>query len=231
MTVRARASAPASAPDIGERTSAGGPDVGRGGCAATMTVVTGHDPHRDGRQNDGDRRDPVWQPVSRVGPMTEMVAGQVEHSRHMYELLERARPAHRGAVPEQVLDDATVSRTVEVYGRMAGDYRAEFAEQARRWQRQQGLDARTREQVEAFAARVDEHLVLLDELLALAEELAPTPSRRSWPATTPSSAWSTWPVSSASTGSTRTPTGRRTRAGPGRATLRTGLPKLPRSAK
>jgi len=136
-----------------------------------MTVVTGHDPHRDGRQNDGDRRDPVWQPVSRVGPMTEMVAGQVEHSRHMYELLERARPAHRGAVPEQVLDDATVSRTVEVYGRMAGDYRAEFAEQARRWQRQQGLDARTREQVEAFAARVDGHLVLLNELLALGEEL------------------------------------------------------------
>jgi len=56
---------------------------------------------------------------------------------------------------------------------MAGDYRDRFAAQARRWQAQDGLDDRTRANVDAFAANVDEHLVVLDAILALMDEVAP----------------------------------------------------------
>jgi len=54
---------------------------------------------------------------------------------------------------------------------MAGDYRDRFAAQAR--QAQDGLDDRTRANVDAFAANVDEHQVVLDAILALMDEVAP----------------------------------------------------------
>ncbi len=56
---------------------------------------------------------------------------------------------------------------------MASDYRELYAAQARRWQAQEGIDERTRANVDAFAANVDEHLVVLDAILALIDEVAP----------------------------------------------------------
>ncbi len=52
---------------------------------------------------------------------------------------------------------------------MATDYRELFATQAQAWQAEAGLDVA----IENFAARVDEHLVVLDAILALMDEVAP----------------------------------------------------------
>ncbi len=95
-----------------------------------MTPVTGHETDDGPAQHDEGRGEPVWQPASRVGPWTLMVLEQLAHSRDMWATLEQARPTRPGAA---VLDDATVSRTREVYGQMARDYRELYAAQARRW--------------------------------------------------------------------------------------------------
>ncbi len=123
----------------------------------------------DGGRDDG-RGQRVWHPVSMVPALTVVVDEQLAHSRTMLAKLEKARPTRPDAA---VLDDATVSETRRVYGRMATDYRELFATQAQAWQAEAGLDVATRARVENFTARVDEHLVVLDAILALMDEVAP----------------------------------------------------------
>jgi hypothetical protein len=100
------------------------------------------------RRSDAGREDqPTWQPLAAVGTLTSIVTEQLEHTRTQLALMEQARPSRPDA---RILDDHTVAETLRVYGQMAQDYRALFAEQGRRWQAQTTLSATQRAQVDAY---------------------------------------------------------------------------------
>lgn len=106
---------------------------------------------------------PRWQPISALPMLAALVEDMLGGAREHYETLgqARARPS--------MLDDATLDRVVQVYGKTAEDHWL-FEEQAARWAKET-LTPQQRREVERFGVQVDTLGEVLAAILALAEEL------------------------------------------------------------
>lgn len=135
---------------------------------STGTGTAGHAAEPGGDGHGGP--EPHWQPISRVGLLSTHVAEQLADSRAQLALLEQARPSRPAA---RVLDDHLLGEVRRVYGQMAADYRALFAEQARRWNSDTPPEHPAAAQLAEYTRLVTEHLQVLGEILTLAEEIAP----------------------------------------------------------
>lgn len=114
------------------------------------------------------QRQPIWRPVGAVGMLTAVVTEQLKHTRDLLALMEQARPSRPDA---RIVSDYTVSETLRIYGQMAVHYRSVFAEQGRRWLAEATSNTTIQQAVIAYTKLVDEHLVVLNDLLALAEQV------------------------------------------------------------
>lgn len=106
--------------------------------------------------------EPTWQPLSALPMLTAHAAEGVELARQHFDTLRQAGPYR--------LADAEVGRVIQTWTVTRDDLDRLFAEQGRRWQ-QQTRGTRHQRDVEHYCALVAEERALVEQLLALADEL------------------------------------------------------------
>ena len=109
-------------------------------------------------------REPTWQPLSAVGMLTAHIGEGITLARDQLTMLARARDR------PYLLDDATVTRLRAAFENTRKDTEL-FAEQGRRWQAA-AADPTTRAAVDGYLTLVAEERALVDQVLAVADELA-----------------------------------------------------------
>ncbi len=110
----------------------------------------------------GDR-EPNWQPISSLPRIATVIDGQLQACRSQHQTLLKA------AGQPYTLDDATVARVRRVFGDTA-DGLAIYDEQLARWNKQP-LASDQRHEVERLAAQVASLHEVVDQILALGEQL------------------------------------------------------------
>lgn len=110
-----------------------------------------------------DLGEPQWQPISKLPFLTEHAEQGVTLAREHLALLGEARGAYK-------LSNADVAGVIKSWTQTRTDLIELYTEQGRRWQALQ-LGATRRKDVERYVALVAEELTLVEQTLALAEEL------------------------------------------------------------
>jgi hypothetical protein len=106
---------------------------------------------------------PDWQPISRLSLIGSMIDGMLQDAEEHYQTLLQASPkAH-------VLDDYTVARVFEVFGRQKDDLWL-FEEQLARWKMDK-LSVGQRHEVDRLTEQVGRCRTVIDSILSLAEQL------------------------------------------------------------
>ena len=131
-------------------TRSGGQGVPRHAATGTLSSVA-------------DTRETDWQPISRLPMLTAHVEQGVALAREHLQLLGQARGAYR-------LNDADVAGVIATWTKTRTALVDLFTEQGRRWQALD-LDAGRRAGVDRYIALVAEELALVEQILALADEL------------------------------------------------------------
>ena len=108
--------------------------------------------------------EPQWQPISRLPMLTGHAEQGVALAREHLALLTEARGAYK-------LADADVAGVIKTWTTARTDLIELFSVQARRWQALDDLGATRREAVDRYAALVADQMALVDQILALADEL------------------------------------------------------------
>ena len=109
-------------------------------------------------------QEPNWQPVSRLAELTAHIEeGVALAGEHLATLGESREQPYR-------LDDATLERCVRAFRNTRADLVELFIPQGERWARLD-LGATRRKDVDRYQALVARELELVDEILALGEEL------------------------------------------------------------
>jgi hypothetical protein len=108
--------------------------------------------------------EPQWQPISRLAMLTAHAEQGVQLAEEHLATLGQARER------PYVLDDATVAGVLRTFGKTRADLVELYVEQGRHWQALD-LGATRRRDVERYVALAARELVLVEQILALAEEL------------------------------------------------------------
>jgi hypothetical protein len=106
---------------------------------------------------------PDWQPISRLPLIGSMIDGMLQDAEEHYQTLLQASPK------PHVLDDYTVGRVFEVFGRQKDDLWL-FEEQLARWKRDK-LSVGQRDEVDRLTEQVGRCRTVIDSILSLAEQL------------------------------------------------------------
>jgi len=106
---------------------------------------------------------PDWQPISRLPLIGSMIAGMLQDAEEHYQTLLQAAPK------PHVLDDYTVGRVFEVFGRQKDDLWL-FEEQLARWKTDK-LSVGQRDEVDRLTEQVGRCRTVVDSILSLAEHL------------------------------------------------------------
>ena len=106
---------------------------------------------------------PDWQPISRLPLIGSMIDGMLQDAEEHYQTLLQASPK------PHVLDDYTVGRVFEVFGRQKDDLWL-FEEQLARWKMDK-LSVCQRHEVDRLTEQVGRCRTVIDSILALAEQL------------------------------------------------------------
>jgi len=109
------------------------------------------------------KQTPQWQPSGKVFLVGTMIDGMLENAREQYATLREVRPK------PHVLDDDTVGRLVEVYAAQRDDLWL-WDEQLWRWAGE-SLGTVRRREVERLQGRMAALHTVVDDILALADEL------------------------------------------------------------
>lgn len=109
------------------------------------------------------RGEPQWQPISRLPFLTQHIADGVQYAQESLALFAQARGSYR-------ISNADVAGIVKTFTRSKADLVELYTEQGRRWQALD-LGATRRKDVQRFVGLVAEELALVEQILALAEEL------------------------------------------------------------
>ncbi|MBF6989558.1 hypothetical protein [Cupriavidus sp. IK-TO18] len=113
--------------------------------------------------NTNEPQTPAWQPIAALPVILDLAGAQIEEVQATFDALIRCRSR------PHVLDGATLARTRQVYGEQR-DFLPIQREQVARWL-SGPLTAQEREALAHLSARIDRLAALLDDLLALADEL------------------------------------------------------------
>jgi len=106
---------------------------------------------------------PQWQPISEIFLVGTMIDGMLRGAEEQYQTLLEARPK------PHVLDDFTVGRVVDVFTEQRDDLWL-WDEQLKRWAAEP-LGALRRREVERLQGQMVALHKVMDEILALADEL------------------------------------------------------------
>lgn len=106
---------------------------------------------------------PRWQPISMLPTLGPHITGMLEAAEEQYVNLQQARPK------PYVLDDFTVNRVIEVFGKQKKDLPL-FDEQLSRW-RVLPLTENERLELEHLATQMARLHEVIDAILTLADEL------------------------------------------------------------
>ena len=109
------------------------------------------------------RGEPQWQPISRLPLLTQHLADGVKYAEDSLALFAQARGSYR-------LSNADVAGIVKTFTQSKADLVELYVEQGRRWQALE-LGATRRKDVQRFVDLVAEELRLVEQILALAEQL------------------------------------------------------------
>ncbi len=109
------------------------------------------------------RGEPQWQPISRLPFLTQHITDGVKYAEESLALFAQARGSYR-------ISDAEVAGIVKTFTQSKADLGELYTEQGRRWQALD-LGATRRQDVQRFVDLVAEELGLVEQILALAEEL------------------------------------------------------------
>lgn len=110
-----------------------------------------------------DLGEPQWQPISKLAFLTAHIEQGIALAREHLALLGEARGAYR-------LSNADVAAIIRTWTQTRTDLVELYVEQGRRWQALD-LGATRRKDVDRYVALVAEELALVEQTLALAEEL------------------------------------------------------------
>jgi uncharacterized protein YqeY len=110
-----------------------------------------------------DLGEPQWQPISRLASLTGHIEQGVALAREHLALLSEARGTYK-------LSNADVAAVIKTWSKTRTDLIELYTEQGRRWQ---GLDlgATRRKDVDRYVDPVAQELALVEQILALADEL------------------------------------------------------------
>ncbi|TDN59160.1 hypothetical protein [Paraburkholderia sp. BL10I2N1] len=114
--------------------------------------------------NTNEPQSPVWQPITALPVIFDLAGAQLAEAQGTFDALAQCR------LHPHVLDDATLARTCQVYGEQR-DFLPVQREQVARW-RSGPLTPEQQEGVAHLTARMDRLAALLDDILALADELS-----------------------------------------------------------
>jgi hypothetical protein len=106
---------------------------------------------------------PDWQPISRLPLIGSMIDGMLEDAEEHYQTLLQASPK------PHVLDDYTVGRVFEVFGKQKDDLWL-FEEQLAHWKMDK-LSVGQRHEVDRLTEQVGRCRTVIDSILSLAEQL------------------------------------------------------------
>ena len=106
---------------------------------------------------------PDWQPISRLPLIGSMIDGMLQDAEEHYQTLLQASPK------PHVLDDYTVGRVFDVFGRQKDDLWL-FEERLARWKRDK-LSVGQRDEVDRLTEQVGRCRTVIDSILSLAEQL------------------------------------------------------------
>jgi hypothetical protein len=106
---------------------------------------------------------PDWQPISRLLLIGSMIDGMLRDAEEHYQTLLQAAPK------PHVLDDYTVGRVFEVFGRQKDDLWL-FEEQLVRWKMDK-LSVGQREEVDRLTEQLGRCRTVIESILSLAEQL------------------------------------------------------------
>ena len=110
-----------------------------------------------------DPKQPQWQPISQMPFVSEMICGMFCEAQKLYKDLLLARPK------PHVLDDATVSRVIDVYTTQKDDLWL-YEGQLKHWQKSKLTD-RQEQDIEWMQAQLLQLREQIDHILTLAGEL------------------------------------------------------------
>jgi hypothetical protein len=113
---------------------------------------------------------PDWQPISRLPLIGSMIDGMLQNAEEHYQTLLQASPKPHVGIYRSLgsaLDDYTVGRVFEVFGRQEDDLWL-FEEQLARWKMDK-LSVGQRHEVDRWTEQLGRCRTVIDSILSLAD--------------------------------------------------------------